>query len=159
VPSCLCAEILHESTYSKAIKCKKNNPQTQNPMSVQNVHHIAIIGSDYERSKDFYIRVLGMTLLAEHYREARQSWKADLAVGDKYQIELFTFPGAPERPSRPEAQGLRHIAFGVADLGAEVARISALGIEVEPIRVDEFTEKRFTFLADPDDLPIELYEI
>ncbi|WP_443947416.1 VOC family protein [Pedobacter sp. AW1-32] len=122
------------------------------------IHHIAIICSDYSRSKDFYVNKLGFTVLAEVYREARKSYKLDLAVNGLYQIELFSFENPPARPSRPEAQGLRHLAFEVEDIEKEIARLSANGITCEPIRVDEFTEKRFTFFSDPDGLPLELYE-
>jgi glyoxylase I family protein len=121
------------------------------------IHHVAIIASDYDASKRFYTEVLGLTLIAEHYRAERQSWKGDLASGP-IQIELFSFPDAPPRVSRPEAQGLRHLAFEVSDLDAAVARIAGHGVELEPIRVDPYTDRRFTFFADPDGLPLELYE-
>lgn len=122
------------------------------------IHHIAIICSDYERSKNFYVDKLGFTILAEVYREERKSYKLDLAVNGLYQIELFSFENPPERPSRPEAQGLRHLAFEVEDIEHEINRLSDAGITTEPIRVDEFTGKRFTFFNDPDGLPLELYE-
>jgi glyoxylase I family protein len=122
------------------------------------IHHIAIIASDYQKSKAFYTEVLGLTVLREIYREARQSYKLDLALNGEYVIELFSFPHPPTRPSRPEATGLRHLAFEVADLDATIKELTAHGVVVEPIRVDEFTRKRFTFIADPDDLPIEFYE-
>lgn len=122
------------------------------------IHHIAIICSDYERSKDFYVNKLELTVITEAYREERKSFKLDLAVNGLYQIELFSFPNAPVRTSRPEAQGLRHLAFEVDDLDATVASLESKGIETEAIRVDEYTGKRFTFFADPDDLPLELYE-
>jgi glyoxylase I family protein len=124
---------------------------------LERIHHIAIIASDYEASKRFYTEVLGLALIEEHYREERQSWKGDLALGP-IQIELFSFPDAPARPSRPEAQGLRHLAFEVADMDAAVARVAGHGIAVEPIRIDPYTGRRFTFFADPDGLPLELYE-
>lgn len=123
------------------------------------IHHIAIICSDYEKSKDFYVNKLGFTVLAEVYRAERKSYKLDLAVNGVYQIELFSFENPPARPSRPEAQGLRHLAFEVDDIEKEISRLSAQGIVTEPIRIDEFTGKRFTFFADPDGLPLELYEI
>lgn len=122
------------------------------------IHHIAIICSDYERSKHFYTNILGLTPLREVYREARNSYKLDLAVGDQYQIELFSFPDPPARPSYPEAQGLRHLAFEVTDLETAVAHLQAHGVATEPIRTDQQTHKRFTFFADPDDLPLEIYE-
>ncbi|MFZ5970036.1 MAG: VOC family protein [Bacteroidota bacterium] len=122
------------------------------------IHHIAIICSDYERSKKFYTETLGLTILAEHYRAGRQSFKLDLALNNHYVIELFSFPNPPARPSRPEAAGLRHLAFAVTNLNAAVAELFNKGVKTEPIRVDEFTGKRFTFFADPDGLPLELYE-
>lgn len=121
------------------------------------IHHIAIIGSDYARSRHFYVDILGFPVLNEVYRAERDSWKCDLAVGDA-QIELFSFPNPPPRPSRPEACGLRHLAFAVSDLDAEVARLESHGVVCEPVRVDEYTDRRFTFFADPDGLPLELYE-
>ena len=123
------------------------------------IHHIAIICSDYEKSKDFYVNKLGLTILAEVYRAERKSYKLDLAVNGLYQIELFSFENPPARPSRPEAQGLRHLAFEVDDIELEIGRLSDKGIVTEPIRIDEFTGKRFTFFADPDGLPLELYEL
>ena len=122
------------------------------------LHHAAIICSDYERSKRFYTEVLGLRVLAEHLREARRSWKLDLALPDGSQVELFSFDGAPPRPSYPEARGLRHLAFAVADVAAAKARLESLGVAVEDIRVDEYTGRRFTFFADPDELPLEIYE-
>lgn len=122
------------------------------------VHHIAIIASDYEVSKRFYTEVLGLRIVAEHYRDPRQSWKLDLAFPDGTQIELFTFPGAPPRPNHPEAQGLRHLAFEVEDVAQAKAQLEAKGIPVEPIRIDETTGRPFTFFPDPDGLPLELYE-
>ena len=122
------------------------------------LHHVALICADYERSRHFYTEILGLPVIAETYREARRSWKLDLAVGNHAQLELFSFPDAPARPSRPEAQGLRHLAFAVADLEAAVAHLQGHGVITEPIRTDELTGKRFTFFADPDDLPLEIYE-
>lgn len=127
-------------------------------MNLQRLHHVAIIASDYARSKDFYTRVLGLRVVAEAYREARDSWKLDLALPDGTQIELFSFPSPPPRPSRPEACGLRHLAFVVDDVAAHADALRAHGVDVEPLRVDEYTGRRFTFFADPDGLPIELYE-
>lgn len=120
---------------------------------------MAVICSDYRRSKAFYTEVLGLRVVAENYREARQSWKLDLALPGGTQIELFSFPGAPPRPSRPEAQGLRHLAFAVRDLDASVEHLSSHGVVVEAVRIDEYTGRRFTFFADPDGLPLELYEL
>lgn len=127
-------------------------------MQIKSVHHIAIICSDYEKSKAFYTEALGLEIVREVYREARQSYKLDLALDGHYIIELFSFPNPPARPSRPESCGLRHLAFAVADIDAAVAEITHKGITCEPIRVDEFTGSRFTFFADPDGLPIEFYE-
>lgn len=123
------------------------------------VHHIAIIASDIERSKRFYINVLGCRIIAEEFRAARNSWKVDLAIPNcDAAIELFTFPGAPARPNSPESQGLRHLAFRVRDINAVVAHVQAQGVALEPIRTDHATGKRFTFFKDPDGLPLELYE-
>jgi len=122
------------------------------------VHHIAIICADYERSKAFYTQVLGLQIVREVYREERRSWKLDLALNGHYIIELFSFPDPPPRPSRPEAQGLRHLAFTVQDLEKTVATLQQQGVVTEPIRVDPYTGKRFTFFTDPDGLPLELYE-
>ncbi len=127
-------------------------------MQLLGIHHVAVIASDYARSRRFYVEVLGLPVLAEHYREARASWKLDLALPDGGQIELFTFPDPPLRPSRPEACGLRHLAFRVADIDMAVASLQARGIAVEPVRIDEYTGRRYTFFADPDGLPLELYE-
>jgi glyoxylase I family protein len=122
------------------------------------LHHIAIICSDYERSKKFYTEVLGFTIVREVYREERQSYKLDLALNGDYLIELFSFPDPPARVSRPEATGLRHIAFRVANIESAKKELEAKGVTSEPIRIDEFTDKKFTFFSDPDGLPIELYE-
>lgn len=127
-------------------------------MNIGGIHHVAIICSDYPVSKRFYTETLGFTVLAENYRAARQSYKCDLGLPDGSQIELFSFPEAPTRPTRPEAQGLRHLAFNVDDLDAAVASLEDKGVKCEPVRVDEYTGKRFTFFADPDALPLELYE-
>lgn len=127
-------------------------------LRLNKVHHIAIICSDYERSKRFYTEVLGFAIVQETFRAARQSWKLDLSLGGTYIIELFSFPDPPERPSRPEAQGLRHLAFEVDDVDAAVKVLLDKQVTTEPIRVDELTGKRLTFFADPDGLPLELYE-
>ena len=126
---------------------------------LKGVHHIAIICSNYEKSKDFYTNTLGLSIVREVYREQRQSYKLDLALNDAYILELFSFPNPPARPSRPESCGLRHLAFSVNNIQQSVAALMAKGVELEPIRIDEFTNKQFTFFADPDGLPIELYEI
>jgi glyoxylase I family protein len=122
------------------------------------IHHVAIICSDYARSKHFYTEILGFAVIAETYRGERNSYKLDLRVGSAGQIELFSFSHAPERPSYPEARGLRHLAFAVDNLETEIARLARYSIETEPIRIDELTGQRFTFFPDPDGLPLELYE-
>lgn len=122
------------------------------------IHHVAIICSDYPRSRQFYTETLGLTVLAEHYREARDSWKLDLGLPDGSQVELFSFPDAPPRPSYPEAQGLRHLAFAVDDVEQAGRELQRRGVEVEAVLRDEFTGRRFLFFADPDGLPLELYE-
>jgi glyoxylase I family protein len=127
-------------------------------LTLNKVHHIAILCSDYEKSKYFYTQILGLTIIREIYREERQSYKLDLALNGSYAIELFSFPNPPQRPSRPEAVGLRHLAFEVINLEETIAFLTSKNIEAEPIRIDETTEKRFTFIADPDLLPIEFYE-
>ena len=125
---------------------------------INRIHHIAIICSDYNKSRHFYTKVLGFVVLAEVYREERDSWKLDLQVGGQYQIELFSFPDPPARPSRPEAAGLRHLAFEVDNIDEAIEALESNNVVVEPIRIDEFTGKRFTFFEDPDGLPIEFYE-
>jgi glyoxylase I family protein len=125
---------------------------------LKRIHHAAIICSDYQKSKSFYCEVLGLKVIAEHYRAARDSYKLDLALPDGSQIELFSFPSPPKRASNPEAQGLRHLAFAVDNIDDAIAHLKRCHIDVEPIRVDEYTQKRFTFFADPDGLPLELYE-
>lgn len=127
-------------------------------LKLNRIHHIAIICSDYEKSKHFYSEILGLKIISEVYREARNSYKLDLEVGDQYQIELFSFPEPPARPSHPEAAGLRHLAFEVDNMARAVTYMHAAGVTVESVRIDEFTGKRFTFFADPDGLPIEFYE-
>ncbi|MCW3462142.1 SMU1112c/YaeR family gloxylase I-like metalloprotein [Chitinophaga nivalis] len=128
-------------------------------MLLQAVHHIAIICTDYHRSKTFYTDVLGLQVIREVYRAERDSWKLDLALGEQYIIELFSFPDPPARVSRPEASGLRHLAFAVADITAAVQQLQDKGVETEPIRLDPHTQQRFTFFSDPDGLPLELYEV
>lgn len=127
-------------------------------LSLKKIHHIAIICSDYPKSKAFYTELLGLKILKETYRAERDSYKLDLALGGDYVIELFSFPQPPARPSRPEATGLRHLAFEVTQIEEAIAVLKSNGIEVEEIRLDEITQKRFTFFNDPDLLPLELYE-
>ncbi|MFD0047964.1 VOC family protein [Actinomycetes bacterium NPDC127524] len=127
-------------------------------MKLNNIHHIAIICSDYEKSKDFYVRVLGLKPIREVYRKERESYKLDLEVNGRYAIELFSFPEPPKRPSYPEATGLRHLAFEVEDIEEAVKDLAGESISAETIRIDPYTDKKFTFFSDPDGLPIELYE-
>ena len=122
------------------------------------IHHIAIICSNYEVSKKFYTEVLELNIIREVYREARQSYKLDLAIGEHYVIELFSFPNPPERPSRPESCGLRHLAFSVDSVEEKRNELIEKGLDCEDIRIDEFTEKQFFFTTDPDNLPLEFYE-
>lgn len=127
-------------------------------MKLNAVHHIAIIVSDYEKSKAFYTEVLGLRIIAETYREARASYKLDLAIGDQYVIELFSFPDYAIRPNYPEALGLRHLSFEISNIEQSYKELLDKKIPVEPIRIDELTGKRFLFFSDPDGLPLELYE-
>lgn len=123
------------------------------------IHHIAIICSNYEVSKKFYTEVLGLNIIREVYREERQSYKLDLAIGEHYVIELFSFPNPPERPSRPEACGLRHLAFAVENVEEKRNELIQKSLVCEEIRIDEFTDRKFFFTQDPDKLPLEFYEI
>lgn len=127
-------------------------------ISINKVHHIAIICSDYKKSKTFYTDVLGLTIIQEIYRKERESYKLDLALNGVYTLELFSFANPPQRASRPEATGLRHLAFEVDNLDQTINYLTSKNIQSEPIRIDETTHKRFTFIADPDALPIEFYE-
>lgn len=122
------------------------------------IHHVAIICADYKKSKHFYTQILGLKIIDEHYRAERDSYKLDLALADGSQIELFSFPNRPPRPSYPEALGLRHLAFSVDDIEQAIEKLMQHNVSVEPIRVDEYTQKRYTFFNDPDDLPLEIYE-
>ena len=126
-------------------------------LNISSIHHVAIICSNYSVSKKFYTELLGLEIISEYYREERKSYKLDLRIGN-VQIELFSFPDTPERVSQPEARGLRHLAFVTEDLDKSVEILKLSHVEVEPIRVDELTGKRFTFFEDPDNLPLELYE-
>ncbi|MEI6729391.1 MAG: VOC family protein [bacterium] len=127
-------------------------------MQILGIHHIAIICSDYEKSKQFYVDTLGFEILNETFRAERDSYKLDLKQGN-LQIELFSFPNPPIRQSRPESCGLRHLAFAVENIDKYVKYLETKKIEVEKIRIDEITGKKFTFFADPDDLPLEIYEV
>lgn len=126
--------------------------------ALKRIHHIAIICSNYQQSKAFYTEVLGLSIIREVYREERESYKLDLALNGEYIIELFSFPDPPQRPSRPEAAGLRHLAFAVKNLDETVQELETFNVRAEPIRTDEFSGRRFTFFSDPDGLPLELYE-
>lgn len=128
-------------------------------MRLQRIHHVAVICSNYAVSKRFYTDILGLAVIREVYRAERGSYKLDLELPDGTQIELFSFPDPPRRPNGPEAQGLRHLAFAVDDLDATVRDLEAKGVAVEPIRIDPHTDRRYTFFKDPDDLPLELYEV
>lgn len=128
-------------------------------MNIERLHHIAIICSDYEKSKRFYVEVLGFKIDKETYRRERSSYKLDLSLNGQYLIELFSFPNPPQRPTRPEATGLRHISFGVKDIEQEVEFLHSKNIKTESIRIDESTNRKFTFFTDPDNLPIEIYEV
>lgn len=127
-------------------------------MTIRKIHHIAIIVSNYEISKRFYTEVLGLTILKETYRAERESYKLDLALNEHYVIELFSFPNPPARPTRPEAQGLRHLAFEVDNLEEAISFLEEKGVPTEGVRIDEITGKKFTFFNDPDGLPLEFYE-
>ncbi|KUG12328.1 hypothetical protein BAZ12_18850 [Elizabethkingia miricola] len=123
------------------------------------IHHIAIICSDYQVSKKFYTEILGLNIIREVYREERKSYKLDLAIGDHYVIELFSFPDPPKRPSRPESCGLRHLAFAVENINSKREELIKKGLACEDVRIDEFTDKEFFFTQDPDQLPLEFYQI
>jgi glyoxylase I family protein len=127
-------------------------------MQTTGIHHVAIICSDYQKSKQFYVKILGFSIIQETFRAERNSYKLDLKVGKDDQIELFSFPHPPQRVNNPEACGLRHLSFAVEDLDKSVAELKYHGVFVETIRIDEITGKRFTFFQDPDGLPLEIYE-
>jgi glyoxylase I family protein len=127
-------------------------------MNILGINHVAIICSDYEKSKEFYVSKLGFKILSENYRKERNSYKLDLEINGFYQIELFSFGNSPKRQSYPEASGLRHLAFSVINLDEIIDELNIKGIETEKIRIDEYTGKRYTFFMDPDDLPLEIYE-
>ena len=128
-------------------------------MKIERLHHIAIICSDYDKSKKFYTEILGLEIDNEVFRSERQSYKLDLSLNGQYLIELFSFPNPPARPTMPEATGLRHISFGVKDIDSSVEFLHLNHVTTEPIRIDEFTQKKYAFFSDPDHLPIEIYEL
>ena len=140
------------------VNTNHTNRQRNNSMKLTRIHHVAVICSDYPRSLEFYTKTLGLRLIAENYRADRKSYKADLAIGDDYVVELFSFPSPPSRVTNPEAAGLRHLAFATDDLDAALADLDKAGIPHEEVRTDEYTGKRFFFFRDPDNLPIEIYE-
>ncbi|SKA79230.1 glyoxylase I family protein [Clostridium sp. USBA 49] len=127
-------------------------------MKLNKIHHVAIICSDYKKSKYFYVNILGLKIIKETYRKERDSYKLDLSIDKDYQIELFSFNNPPKRLSYPEAAGLRHLAFEVSNINEAVKELNDKGIVTEPIRIDEITGKKFTFFNDPDNLPLEIYE-
>ncbi|MBQ5426762.1 MAG: VOC family protein [Pseudobutyrivibrio sp.] len=127
-------------------------------MKLSAIHHIAIIVSDYEKSKDFYVNKLRFEIIRENYRPQKDDWKLDLKVNDTTELEIFAPKNPPKRPSFPEACGLRHLAFKVDDIEKIVTELNDMGISCEPIRTDEFTNKKMTFFFDPDNLPLELHE-
>lgn len=138
---------------------KANKPDTvrRKNMNLSMIHHIAIIGSDYHRSKDFYVNKLGFSVIRETHREERNDWKIDLAINETTELELFIMPNPPKRVSFPEACGLRHLAFYVESVEETVEKLAQRGIVCEPIRVDELTQKKMTFFFDPDGLPLEIH--
>lgn len=126
-------------------------------MKLRTIHHVAVIASDYERARHFYVELLGFEVLRDSRREKQGDRKLDLKLGD-CELELFIKPGSPERLSYPEACGLRHLAFLVDSVEEAAAWLNERGIETEPVRTDEFTNKKMTFFSDPDGLPLELHE-
>lgn len=127
-------------------------------MKLDTIHHIAIIVSDYQRSKDFYVNKLGFSVVRENYREDRGDWKLDLRINDTTELEIFGAQNPPKRVTRPEAAGLRHLAFYTENVEETAAQLEEMGIPVEPVRVDPYSQRKFTFFADPDGLPLELHE-
>ena len=128
-------------------------------LDIQYIHHVAILTDDYEKSKKFYTEILGFKIIQEIFREERNSYKLDLEINGKYQIELFSFPDYKERASQPEAKGLRHLAFAVSDVESSIVFLRSKNVDVQDVRVDEFSGKKFTFFYDPNGQPLELYEI
>lgn len=126
-------------------------------LNIKKIHHVAIIASDYQKSKEFYTEILGLEIIRENYRSERDSYKLDLKLGES-EIELFSFPNPTKRPTQPEAVGLRHLCFYVGDFDEAIQLLNQKGIETEPVRIDEYTGGKFTFFKDPDGLPLELHE-
>ena len=127
-------------------------------MELSEIHHVAIIVSNYAASRDFYVNKLKFPVIRESYREDKEDWKLDLRVNATTELEIFAPKNPPARLSYPEACGLRHLAFKTADIEKTVEELELLGIACEPIRLDAFTGKKMTFFADPDGLPLELHE-
>lgn len=127
-------------------------------MNFNQIHHVAIIVSDYAASRAFYVEKLGFPVIRENYRESRQDWKLDLRVNENTELEIFGVKNPPARVTHPEAAGLRHLAFRIEDIEAAISELESMGIEVEPVRIDEFTNRKMTFFHDPDGLPLELHE-
>lgn len=150
-----CAKLVASDLHTWFL-CKKQSIEKNN-MKFSAIHHVAIIGSDYEASKHFYVDLLGFQVIRENYRPQREDYKIDLQLGDT-ELELFIIKGCPKRPSYPEAYGLRHLAFKVESVEETAKELNRLGIPTEPIRSDDYTGKRMTFFFDPDGLPLELHE-
>ncbi len=127
-------------------------------MKLNSVHHIAIIVSDIEKAREFYINKLGFEVIRENYRKERDDWKLDLRVDEHTELEIFAEKNPPKRVNRPEACGLRHLAFRVESVEETVKELAEIGIECEPIRTDSFTGEKMTFFFDPDGLPLEIHE-
>jgi len=127
-------------------------------MLLSKIHHIAIIGSNYDKTKDFYVNKLGFSVIRENYRKERNDWKIDLKLGETIELEVFIENNPPKRVSRPEACGLRHLAFDVENVEKTVIKLERMGIKCEPIREDTYTGKKMTFFFDPDGLPLEIHE-
>lgn len=127
-------------------------------MKLNSVHHIAIIVSDIEKAREFYVEKLGFEVIRENYRKGRDDWKLDLRVDEHTELEIFAEKNPPKRVNRPEACGLRHLAFRVENVEETVKELAEIGIECEPIRTDSFTGEKMTFFFDPDGLPLEIHE-
>lgn len=144
--------------FSEESYCDKLIGKTTEDKSMfDTIHHIAIIGSDYEKLKHFYVDLLGFEIIRENYRKERDDYKIDLACGEQ-EIELFIIKDAPARVNYPEALGLRHLAFKVKSVDDTVKELNAKGIATEPVRLDDYTGKKMTFFHDPDNLPLEIHE-
>lgn len=135
------------------------HPAILQGMKLKKIHHIAIIASNYEKSKKFYTEIVGLKVLNEVYREDRDSYMLDLALNDEYVIELFSFPNPPKRLTYPEATGLRHLAFAVDDVAAALQELKEKGVKTTELQVDAKTGKPTAFFFDPDELPLELSEV